>query len=333
MSKYPVDTYVRKNSGAFWEGTVVGHYSTEQTPDGVAVQLFGWPNGPVQIYPTAALEACPKAGTMGSRSPKLGASFETVAAAYAQDERAALGIEAAFLAGAKFGAMRAANECLAALPMRQDLETGEAMSGNASETAGAPAPPPSPHVERFNPAEGSPATADQMAAVMLLHGTPEQQREALNPSPQTKTMDDIHREQLDRPRLKPASPQTNVGAVWQPIITVPSDGRIIEVLFPSGKASTVYANAEARQTFQMAYTGWRDIAQPKAIKLAPDPTTKALEEIKYLALTAGAPDYTPTPDALRRIIWLCRQAGVTKSLDELGEYSQGRVALAPTEGK
>lgn len=55
--------------------------------------------------------------------------------------------------------------------------TGQLPVGTAS---------PESHVERFNPAEGSPATADQMAAVMLLHGTPEQQREALNPSPQTR---------------------------------------------------------------------------------------------------------------------------------------------------
>ncbi len=33
--------------------------------------------------------------------------------------------------------------------------------------------------ERFNPAKDSPATADQMAAVMLLKGTPEQQAEVL----------------------------------------------------------------------------------------------------------------------------------------------------------
>jgi len=165
MSEYSVDTYVRKKSGAFWEGTVVGHYSTEQTPDGVAVQLFGWPNGPVQIYPAAALEPCPEAGNMGSRSPNLGASFEIVAAAYAQDERAALGIEAAFLAGAKFGAMRAANECLAALPKRQGPETGEAMPGNASETAGAPAPPPSTHLRVTNP-----ATISDFVSTLSNHG-------------------------------------------------------------------------------------------------------------------------------------------------------------------
>lgn len=50
--------YVRKKSGAFWEGDVVGDYSTDQTVDGVAVRLFGWSDGPVHIYPAAALELC-----------------------------------------------------------------------------------------------------------------------------------------------------------------------------------------------------------------------------------------------------------------------------------
>lgn len=44
---------------------------------------------------------------------KLGAEFETVAAAYASDERASLGIKAAFLEGARFGSMRTANEFMA----------------------------------------------------------------------------------------------------------------------------------------------------------------------------------------------------------------------------
>lgn len=48
--------YVRKRSGAFWEGDVVGDYSTDQTVDGVAVRLLGWKDGPVQIYPSSALE-------------------------------------------------------------------------------------------------------------------------------------------------------------------------------------------------------------------------------------------------------------------------------------
>lgn len=50
---------VRKKSGSWWEGRVVGFYSTEQTPIGYAVQLDK-PNGPVQIYPEGALEAITK---------------------------------------------------------------------------------------------------------------------------------------------------------------------------------------------------------------------------------------------------------------------------------
>lgn len=50
--------FVRKKSGSWWEGRVVGFYSTEQTPDGVCVQLDK-PNGPVQIYPAEALELSP----------------------------------------------------------------------------------------------------------------------------------------------------------------------------------------------------------------------------------------------------------------------------------
>lgn len=46
---------VRKKSGSWWEGRVVGTYSTEQTPRGYAVQLDK-PFGPVQIYPESALE-------------------------------------------------------------------------------------------------------------------------------------------------------------------------------------------------------------------------------------------------------------------------------------
>lgn len=58
MDRFHLSAYVRKRSGAFWEGAVVGHYTTAQTPDGIAVQLFGWIDGPVQIYPAAALELC-----------------------------------------------------------------------------------------------------------------------------------------------------------------------------------------------------------------------------------------------------------------------------------
>lgn len=47
---------VRKKSGSWWEGCVVGTYKTEQTPRGYAVQLDK-PFGPVQIYPESALES------------------------------------------------------------------------------------------------------------------------------------------------------------------------------------------------------------------------------------------------------------------------------------
>lgn len=48
---------VKKHSGSWWEGKVVGTYSTDQTPEGYCVQLDAHPNGPVQIYPAAALRA------------------------------------------------------------------------------------------------------------------------------------------------------------------------------------------------------------------------------------------------------------------------------------
>lgn len=47
---------VRKKSGSWWEGRVVGTYSTEQTERGYAVQLDK-PFGPVQIYPESGLES------------------------------------------------------------------------------------------------------------------------------------------------------------------------------------------------------------------------------------------------------------------------------------
>lgn len=47
---------VRKHSGAWWEGCVVGFYSTKQTPAGYNVQMDTVENGPVQIYPESALE-------------------------------------------------------------------------------------------------------------------------------------------------------------------------------------------------------------------------------------------------------------------------------------
>jgi hypothetical protein len=54
-SAFSIGDLVRKRSGSWWEGRVVGFYSTEQTPDGVCVQLDK-PLGPVQIYPASALE-------------------------------------------------------------------------------------------------------------------------------------------------------------------------------------------------------------------------------------------------------------------------------------
>ena len=52
---FSLNAMVRKKSGSWWEGRVVGFYGTEQTPDGVCVQLDK-PMGPVQIYPASALE-------------------------------------------------------------------------------------------------------------------------------------------------------------------------------------------------------------------------------------------------------------------------------------
>lgn len=53
---YNMSDRVRKHSGSWWVGKVVGFYSTEQTPKGYCVQLDQFPNGPVQIYPESALE-------------------------------------------------------------------------------------------------------------------------------------------------------------------------------------------------------------------------------------------------------------------------------------
>lgn len=61
-SAFAIGDLVRKKSGSWWEGRVVGFYSTEQTPDGVCVQLDK-PMGPVQIYPASALELVEQSGT------------------------------------------------------------------------------------------------------------------------------------------------------------------------------------------------------------------------------------------------------------------------------
>lgn len=71
MSEFALGSYVRKPSGAFWEGVVVGHYGTKQTEDGVAVQLFGWEDGPVQIYPASALQLCDPAQSRLAPPPPM----------------------------------------------------------------------------------------------------------------------------------------------------------------------------------------------------------------------------------------------------------------------
>lgn len=56
MAKYPLGTYMRKVSGSHWSGYVVGYYSTELTPQGLAIESDAHA-GSVQIYPVKALEA------------------------------------------------------------------------------------------------------------------------------------------------------------------------------------------------------------------------------------------------------------------------------------
>lgn len=52
--KFSLGDMVHKHSGSWWAGRVVGFYRTEDTPDGVCVQIDR-PHGPVQIYPASAL--------------------------------------------------------------------------------------------------------------------------------------------------------------------------------------------------------------------------------------------------------------------------------------
>lgn len=59
LPKFRIGDRVRKHSGSWWEGKVVGTYSTEDTPEGYNVQLDTMRHGPVQIYPAAALEPAP----------------------------------------------------------------------------------------------------------------------------------------------------------------------------------------------------------------------------------------------------------------------------------
>lgn len=59
--KFRLGDPVRKTKGSQWSGRVVGFYSTEQTPDGYAVESFT-EKGSVQIYPGSALEPCEEPG-------------------------------------------------------------------------------------------------------------------------------------------------------------------------------------------------------------------------------------------------------------------------------
>jgi len=52
--KYDLGTILKKKSGSEWEGKVVGFYSTEQTPEGYALEATAYKNT-VQIYPVQAL--------------------------------------------------------------------------------------------------------------------------------------------------------------------------------------------------------------------------------------------------------------------------------------
>ena len=56
QGKFRMGDLVRKTSGSEWVGRVVGWYSTEQTPEGYAVESSAHRNS-VQIYPAKALEA------------------------------------------------------------------------------------------------------------------------------------------------------------------------------------------------------------------------------------------------------------------------------------
>lgn len=55
LGRFSLGDLVGKHSGSWWEGRVCGFYGTSQTPVGYCVQLDVVPNGPVQIYPEAAL--------------------------------------------------------------------------------------------------------------------------------------------------------------------------------------------------------------------------------------------------------------------------------------
>ncbi len=75
--KFAVGDRVRKRSGSWWEGRIVGFYSTEQTPIGYNVQLDTVLNGPVQIYPETALTLSPTADTQNPLPSTNGEIGET----------------------------------------------------------------------------------------------------------------------------------------------------------------------------------------------------------------------------------------------------------------
>ncbi len=56
QGKFSMGDLVKKSTGSEWEGRIVGTYSTEQTPEGYAVESSAH-RGSVQIYPAKALEA------------------------------------------------------------------------------------------------------------------------------------------------------------------------------------------------------------------------------------------------------------------------------------
>lgn len=56
VEKWPLGMRVTKIKGSSWTGKIVGHYSTNLTPVGVAVESENEP-GSVQIYPVTALRS------------------------------------------------------------------------------------------------------------------------------------------------------------------------------------------------------------------------------------------------------------------------------------
>nr|WP_296764124.1 hypothetical protein [Rhodococcus sp. (in: high G+C Gram-positive bacteria)] len=86
--KYALGTRVRKTKGASWQGTVVGHYSTTLTPDGVCVESEREP-GSVQIYPVAALEeiSSEPVGRSIQRTDDATADFATALQIFRKDGR------------------------------------------------------------------------------------------------------------------------------------------------------------------------------------------------------------------------------------------------------